>query len=283
MTVVIPALNAEDLIGHQLEALAAQTFTDFEVVVADNGSTDRTAEVVHARAGALEVRVVDASGRRGVSHARNTGLREARAAKVVFCDADDIVDPAWVGAMDAALARDDVVGGHLEVERVNPPEVISWAGSPTGSGLPAAMGYLPYAVGANLGLNRQVIDTVGDFDESYVGGHEEVDLCWRAQEAGLTLGFAPDAVVHYRLRASLRAAARQRYWYGRSYAQLYRAFRDSPVVSTPVRRELRAYAVLLRSLPRDIRHGRWGLWVVTASFTLGRLAGDLRYRVRCPL
>ena len=271
------------MVGEQLAALRAQTHTDFEVVVADNGSTDATVDAVRAAGGALRLRVVDASGRPGVSHARNVGARHAAAPKVLFCDADDVVDPNWVAAMAAALDHHHIVGGHLEVKRVNPPEVLAWSGSPTASGLPVTMGHLPYGVGANLGLRRSVIESVGEFDESYAGGHEEVDLAWRAQEAGLTVGFAPDAVVHYRLRGSLRSMARQRYWYGRSYAQLFRNFRHSGVRPTPLSTELRFYAVLLRSLPRDIRRRRFGFWLGTAAWTAGRLAGDIRFRVRCPL
>lgn len=283
MSVVVPVRDAAHVVGEQLAALQAQTHGDFEVVVADNGSTDATVEAVRAAAGALRLRVVDASQRPGVSHARNVGARHAAAPKVLFCDADDVVDPHWVAAMAAALDRHDMVGGHLEVTKVNPPQVLAWAGSPTEDGLPVTMGHLPYGVGANLGLRRSVLAAVGGFDESYAGGHEEVDLAWRAQEAGLTIGFAPDAVVHYRLRGSLRSMARQRYWYGRSYAQLFRNFRDSGVRPTPLSRELRFYAVLLRSLPRDVRRHRFGFWLGTAAWTAGRLAGDLRFRVRCPL
>lgn len=283
MSVVIPAKDARHLIGHQLAALAQQTMRDFEVVVADNGSVDGTADVVRGAGGTLDLRVVDASQRPGVSHARNVGARHARAPKILFCDADDIVDPGWVAAMSDALDTNDLVGGHLEVTRVNPPEVLAWGGSPTASGLPVTMGHLPYAVGANLGVRRGVLDAVGEFDESYVGGHEEVDLAWRTQHAGMSLGFAPDAVVHYRLRDSLRATCRQRFWYGRSYAQLYRSFRHEGIPRTPLALELRFYAVLLRSLPRDIRHDRFGHWLVTAAWTAGRLAGDVRYRVRSPL
>ena len=283
VSVVIPARDAAGVIGQQLGALAAQTHRDFEVVVADNGSTDGTADAVRAAAGPLDVRVVDASQRPGVAHARNVGMRSALAAKILFCDADDVAEPGWVAALADALDTVDLAGGHLEVGVVNSAQEVSWTLSPTDGGLPVTMRHLPYAVGANLGARRPVLELLGGFDESYVGGHEEVDLAWRAQEAGFSVGFAPDAVVHYRLRSSLRSMVRQRFWYGRSYAQLYRTFRHSGVPRTPVRTELRAYARLLRSLPRDIRRKRFGFWLVTAAWTTGRLAGDVRYRVRCPL
>lgn len=283
VSVVIPVRNGADLLPEQLDALAAQTTRDFEVVLSDNGSTDDTVDVALARADELRLRVVDSSQRPGVSHARNVGIRNAAASKVLICDADDVVDPGWVAAMAEALDRDDVVCGRLDISRVNPPVVQSWSGAPPADSLPSTMRFLPYAYGGNLGLRRTVIDVVGEFDPEFVGGHEEVDFGWRVQQAGLTIGFVPDAVIHYRLRPSLRGTMRQRFWYGRSYAQLYRRFRDDGVPRTPWRDEARFYARLVRSLPRDARAGRTGFWLVTAAWTAGRLAGDVRYRVRCPL
>ena len=73
--------------------------------------------------------------------------------------------------------------------------------------------YLPYAVGANLGVRKEVWAKLGGFDNSYIGGHEEVDFCWRAQRAGYRLAYAPDAIMHYRLRDTLKGAVKQRYNY----------------------------------------------------------------------
>ena len=156
VSVVIPARDAAGVIGQQLGALAAQTHRDFEVVVADNGSTDGTADAVRAAAGPLDVRVVDASQRPGVAHARNVGIRSALAAKILFCDADDVAEPGWVAALADALDTVDLVGGRLEVGVVNSAQEVSWTLSPTDDGLPVTMRHLPYAVGANLGARRPV-------------------------------------------------------------------------------------------------------------------------------
>lgn len=285
VSVVIPVRNGADLLPEQLDALAAQTTRDFEVVLSDNGSTDDTVAVARARADAvrLALRIVDSSERPGVCHARNVGIRHAAAAKVLICDADDVVVPGWVAAMASALDDHDIVCGRLDVDHINPPAVRAWSGAPPTDSLPMTMGFLPYAYGGNLGLRRAAVEVVGDFDPWYEGGHEEVDFSWRAQQAGLDIGFAPDAVIHYRLRDSLGGTVRQRFYYGRSYAQLYRRFHDAGVPRTPWRKEARFYLRLLRSLPRDVRGRRFGFWLVTAAWTAGRLAGDVRYRVRCPL
>ena len=80
VSVVIPALNVADTIGQQLDGLACQNFNgNWEVIVADNGSTDSTREVVESFADRLPaLKVIDASDRRGINHARNVGSQAAR-------------------------------------------------------------------------------------------------------------------------------------------------------------------------------------------------------------
>jgi GT2 family glycosyltransferase len=70
-----------------------------------------------------------------------------------------------------------------------------------------------------MGFDRTVFDRVGGFDPKLQGA-EELDFCWRAQYAGFTIGCAPDAVIAYRFRPGLRAAARQSFASGRGNAQL---------------------------------------------------------------
>src|SRR5215204_14430 len=106
LTVVIPALDAADEIAGQLDALAAQEWDEpWEVVVADNGSTDGTRAVVERYAGRLPgLRVVDASEPAGQAHALNSGVESAGAEAVAFCDTDDEAAPGWVAAMGEALS-----------------------------------------------------------------------------------------------------------------------------------------------------------------------------------
>jgi GT2 family glycosyltransferase len=282
---VVPAHDAAATLGAQLEALAAQATSEpFEVLVVDNASTDDTAGVAASYADRVPgLRIVDARGGRGVAYARNAGVREAAGAVVLFCDSDDIVRPGWVEAMTRALDASDLVGGPLEVLRINPPEVVDSVPTPPADRLPTCMKYLAYATGANLGVRKDLWEALGGFDETYVGGHEEVDFAWRAQLGGATIGFARDAVVDYRLRDSLRGAMRQRFAYGRSYAQLYSRFRGSPIPRARVRHEVKVIGVFVLGGPRALLSARRAEWLTGLAWTLGRWRGALAYRVRPPL
>jgi glycosyltransferase involved in cell wall biosynthesis len=89
ISVVVPVRDGAGVLAGQLGALAAQEVPEpWEVVIADNGSRDRLSEVVAARRASVPgPRVVDASGRSGVNHARNAGARAARGDRILFCDA----------------------------------------------------------------------------------------------------------------------------------------------------------------------------------------------------
>lgn len=284
-TVVIPVRNGGDLFQVQLDALSAQIDAPpFEVVVSDNGSTDGTRAMAESYADRLSLRVVDSGDVPGVSHARNVGAAASRTAYVLFCDADDEVSPGWVSAMVAVLGEFDIVGGPLDPARLSEPAALSWRHVPPLDELPVAMRYLPYATGGNLGIREAVLRELGGFDTAFHRGHEEVDLAWRAQLAGHTVGFAADAVIHYRLRGSVRDTMRQTFHYGRTYAQLFARHRSEPIPRTPLKRELRTYAILVQQ-GLDARRAGDSLdgWKCTMAWTAGRLWGDVRHGVRAPL
>lgn len=222
VTVVVPMLNAGETIGEQLQALADQWYGGvWEVVVADNGSTDDSAE----RAGRCGERferfqVVAASEIKGVSHARNVGAAVGKGEVILFTDADDVVCPGWMGALVDALQDSDVVGGPLDEETINPEYAREWGDPPIPTDrLNVVADYLPNARGNNMGIKRSVFEALGGWNEDYRFA-EDVEFSWRAVNAGYRLTFVPSAVVHYRRRNSIGGLARQQYFRGRQTHRL---------------------------------------------------------------
>src|ERR1041385_1887230 len=97
LSIIIPCYNAEGTIATQLESLAAQQWSrPWEVVVSDNGTTDRSIEIVRSFQGRIpNLRIVDPSALRRQSFALTPGARAAAGKAFVFCDADDEVAPGW--------------------------------------------------------------------------------------------------------------------------------------------------------------------------------------------
>lgn len=283
VSVVIPAYNCADVIASQLDALAAQDYRgDWEIVVADNRSTDgtRAAAERHAPAVPVPVRVVDAFENQGVSHARNAGVAAATGDLILLADADDRAEPGWLSAMVAAAATLDVIGGWLDPTPLNDELTRSWRPVLPRDHLPIAENWLPYAVGANLGFRRSVVDRVGGFREDYARGGDDIEFCWRAQLRGLAVGAAPDAVMAYRFRSGLRSLFRQYEGYGLASPRLFRDHRHLGMPRSRARDVAIAYAQLVRDLPRALVDPvARGNWVRRAAFRWGRIKGSWHYKV----
>ena len=127
--------------------------------------------------------------------------------------------------MTTALHTYDAVGGVTERRSLNDEFALAVRPPKPNDGLHDSFGFLPYPFTANCGVHRELWCRLGGFDEKYHHGCDDVEFFWRVQLSGAALGFAPKAVVHYRLRSDIRSIVRQAYDYGRSDPMLFRGFR----------------------------------------------------------
>ncbi|PAX51069.1 glycosyltransferase [Brunnivagina elsteri] len=210
--VVIPCYNAASTISEQLDAFAEQTWSEpWEIIVADNGSTDTTINIVEKYQKILpNLRVVDASKKRGPSHARNVGANAARGEALAFCDADDVVEPGWVAAMGTALSRYDFVGGWDKYWKLNEAWLVKSYQKENGDGVGFDHPYFPFKGAGNLGVKRSIHQSVGGFDEN-MEFHEDCDYCWRIQLTGVELKEEANAIVQIRLRQDISSVIRREY------------------------------------------------------------------------
>lgn len=276
VSVVVVMRNAADTIGAQLEALSRQDYAGpWEVVLADNGSTDDSVAVAREWEDRLPLRIVDASERQGVSFARNTGVTASTGEVIAFCDADDVAEPDWLRRLIPALEHADIVEGKFDMTQLNTVEQRAWRGRNRRH----KMGFLPRAATANCGLRRALFDELGGWSEEYRSGGD-VDFSWRAVLAGYRVGNAPDAVVHYRARPDMRSMAVQAFRYGRGHPVLYRNFRDAGMPGKRLRdpiMDLLWLAVRIPLLP--FSRARRGNWVRHVAMICGRVVGSIRARV----
>jgi glycosyltransferase involved in cell wall biosynthesis len=277
ISVVLPVRDGMPWLDGQLTALAAQECDEsWEVVVADNGSTDASVALAHEWADRdPRIRVLDASALPGPSAARNAGVRQAGGELLAFCDADDIVQPGWLAALVTALGEADVVAGTFDLTSLN------GAGAGAGDGAtddtsPAAtsqLGFLPAGLAANLAVRRHAFEAVGGFDEAMFVG-EDIDLCWRLQLRAFRFAVADGAVVAKRERPGLGPLFGRALAYGRCGPKLYRRYR-----ARGARRDLagsaKSWLWLVVALPRlgggDVRRR----WVRAAGVRIGRLVGSV--------
>lgn len=108
-TIVVPAFNVEKTLCETLDALLAQTFDDFEILIIDDGSSDATYDIAKSYQTDSRVRLIRQRNR-GLAGARNSGIAAAKGALIGFCDADDIWEPGKLAAHVSHLQCDHAVG-----------------------------------------------------------------------------------------------------------------------------------------------------------------------------
>jgi hypothetical protein len=285
ISVVIPCYNAARWLPMQLESLSKQDYSgSWEVILADNGSTDASVMVARAFADRFSsFKVIDASAIRGSSFAYNTGAAMARGRVVAFCDADDVVGSGWLAAMATALKTHPIVAGPFEIGELNEPWATRGRKMPQQDGLQGldSPPFIPHAGSGNLGFNREAWVGSGGFavDMPVFG---DTDLCWRVFQRGYNIYFEPGAVVHIRLRTTLWQMWRQAYSYGCALAELHTRHGLNGSSSVPTagvgrRRQFIARAWLL-SLPlRAWNKGGLARLLWEYGWRAGRLAGHHRF------
>jgi glycosyltransferase involved in cell wall biosynthesis len=280
LTVVIPARNEERMLPAQLEALLTQNWSgNWEVVVADNGSTDGTADIVrrYAQAGS-RVRIVDARERHGVNYSRNAGVLAGQGRSVAFCDADDVVGTGWVAAVGEALRRHEFVTGPLELDELNPAWLAATRGRGDERGLATFYNIFPYPHGNNFGLQRSVWEQLGRFDENFPSAAEDAEFGLRAWRAGVALHFVEAAVVHYRYRAKPRELWRQGTAYGQSRPLIRRRLKELGAPAPNPAAGWRSWLWLAWHLPSLRSAEGRAAWVWVAANRVGHVKGSLRHR-----
>jgi glycosyltransferase involved in cell wall biosynthesis len=187
VAIIIPVFDGETILPRAIECARSQNLGNHEIVVVDDGSRDRTADVARALSVTL-FRQANA----GPAAARNRGLRESSSEYVAFLDADD----EWpVGSIDYLVSR-------LEVEPdldVALGQVQCFVPSDAGRHEKHGPPFVTFLLGAAV-YRRSVFDRVGCLDESLRDG-EDVDWFMRARELGVSLRVYPRTTLHYRRRA----------------------------------------------------------------------------------
>lgn len=213
--IVILNYNGRALLPACLAAAQQQT-APAAVVVADNGSTDGSLDLL--RAGYPTVTVLDLQRNWGFAAGYNRALAAVDAPWVVLLNNDAELAPDWLERLLAfAATRPEaaVVGGKLRLAQAGPPKLqsagakfttagtafeIGWGAADTGQyDQPGPVGVIP---GAAMLVRRSVFFELGGFDADYGAYLEDVDLCWRAWLRGYEVHYRPEAVARHHYGAT---------------------------------------------------------------------------------
>lgn len=209
LTVIVPAFNEADYLPATLEAIEAaaehsrvRSGADVDVLVVDNNSTDETAAIASSKGAAVVQEPVQ-----GIARARNTGARHAQGDVLVFVDADVLLSPALLEAIQEAMSDPACVGGGVDVEYR--PERWSMRLYLRAWRLLARL--MRLVQGATQFCRRDVFKQVGGYDErAWIG--EDVDFYRSMERLARSAGGTVRFIEHPRVQASSRRFDRWPLW-----------------------------------------------------------------------
>src|SRR5205807_1117254 len=218
VSVVVCTYNGARTIRDCLDGLSRLDYPDYEVIVVDDGSTDATGVIARQ----YDCRLIQTENR-GLANARNSGLAAATGDIIAYIDDDAYPDPDWLTYLAATFLRSGYAG-------VGGPNI-----APTGDGAIAeCVARAPggpvhvlvtdreaeHIPGCNMAFRKSCLEAIGGFDPQFRTAGDDVDVCWRLQQQGWTIGFSPAAMVWHHRRNAVRTYWKQQQGYGKAEALL---------------------------------------------------------------
>jgi len=212
ITAAIPCYNAERFISSCLESLIAQSRPPDEIIVVDDGSTDRTAEILSSR---RDVKVITLKQNRGVAHARNVLTKNASGEVIVFIDADAVADPNLIQELEVAYEAGVAGVGGRAIEQREESLADRWRR------LHASQGYgseqksnVAFLWGVCSSYFRNVLVEAAGFDERFRTNGEDTEIGFRLESMGKRLDYNPKAIVHHQRTDSILSLCKMMFrWY----------------------------------------------------------------------
>lgn len=212
VSIVIPAYNVEKFIGECLQSIQDQTLPDWEAIIVDDGSTDKTIDVIdaiiqHDRRFRL---IHQQNG--GVSKARNTGLLAATGTHLAFLDGDDMWEPTFLADLLQAMQAKDVNMAYCGYTHLYANGLRRKFSYPYASGrilLDVIQGKTQIHIGAML-IRKDLVDTLGlRFTEGCLVGQDQ-EFIWKLVSKAYVQA-VPKELMVYRIRGGSAITAHWRW------------------------------------------------------------------------
>ena len=261
VSVVVCTYNGSRTLPDTLAGLKQLEYPNFEVILVDNGSTDGLTSKIAEQSGFQVIRTTQS----GLGAARNAGLLEARGEIVAYIDDDCRPDPHWLHYLvNSFLSSSHCAIGGPNVQPSGDGLIAECVANSPGGPVHVMLTdqIAEHVPGCNMAFRKSHLEAVGGFDPQFRVAGDDVDICWRLQSEGWTIGFSPAALVWHHRRDSISGYLRQQRGYGRAEALLERKWRDKYNAAGHITWSGRVYGKGLASLfawSNRVYHGVWGL------------------------
>lgn len=230
VSIVIPAYNEAKTIGCCVRSLLSSDYKRFEIILVDDGSTDRTLEEMKKFLGHSIVKIISQTNG-GKASALNHGYQLSKGDIIIFADADGIFGTdtikrlidAFVDEKIACCCGNDApIGLHFNITKLQ--NLQAHVGTGYVRRALAYMNCLPIVSGNIGAFRRSVLDEIGLFKVGFIG--EDLELTWRIHKAGYKVAFEPRALVRAEAPHTLKGLWNQRVRWARGFIQTIRIHHD---------------------------------------------------------
>lgn len=219
-SVVVPVYNRPEELEELLQSLTEQTFQNFEVIIVEDGSPQRSEHVYEKYASRLSLQYLFKQNS-GPGPSRNAGFEKAQGEFMVVFDSDCILPPGYFESVEKSLAAHplDAWGGpdkgHEKFSPLQRAMAYTMSSYLTTGGIRggAAVMHSFQPRSFNMGMSRKVFEKTGGFAFDRLA--EDIELSIRMRKAGFKVGLIPDAFVYHKRRTSLGEFFRQVQGFGR--------------------------------------------------------------------
>jgi glycosyltransferase involved in cell wall biosynthesis len=214
VSVIVCTFNGSRTLTECLESLLRLEYPNYEVIVVNDGSTDATAKIAHS----YGFRVITTENQ-GLASARNTGLAAATGEIVAYIDDDAYPDPHWLRYLANTFMNTKHVGiGGPNIAPPGDGHIAECVAHSPGNPVHILLSdtEAEHIPGCNMAFRKAALKAIEGFDSQFRIAGDDVDVCWRLQQKGWTLGYSPGAMVWHHRRNSIRGYWKQQRNYGKA-------------------------------------------------------------------
>lgn len=218
VSVIVVTYNAEATIHETISSLQRQSYGDYEIIVVDNNSQDKTSQILKELLpeNTTNSKIVYNEENTGFAEGNVAGLKHAGGEYIALLNADAVAEPLWLESLVEAMDLQNEAGicasriisfGSSVIDSAGDEFSKALQGFKRGEGeAPGLYNTREYVFGACACAalyRRKMFEEVGFFDEDFFLIHEDTDLNFRAQLAGWKVMYVPEAVVYHKVRSSI--------------------------------------------------------------------------------
>ena len=282
ISVVIPVYNEENNIRDTLNSIYGNTMQPFEIIVADGGSTDSTADII--RNEYKDVILIN-NEKKTAASGRNAGIDKASGDIIAFTDGDCIVDTNWIESINTFFDTYEIDGMRGKVCNAPPRNRIDQYWGELAWEKLMVFGdevvdvsdkdIRVVLVTANCAYTKRILDKIDGFSSWFGNNAEDVDLCWRAIENGAKLKYNPEARIYSHNVTTVRGVMKKSFRNGVSSSKLQKVYGSKFNYDPYIYKMLGSNIVGVFTRKKDS-----GLNVIElVSHLNGKYYGRIRYRV----